>query len=80
MKAWEIVAYSFDGAFYCTECVKNPPECDCGDLDENGICANNCHGYGPNPVFASDELEPGDACDDCGALLGPELEETEGEA
>lgn len=71
MHATDIVGYAFDGATYCTEHIKNPPECECEpeDRDAYGICENNCHGYGPNPIFAGDEDWEGEVCDVCRETL-----------
>jgi len=69
MNATDILGYAFDGALYCVECLTNPKECTClrSELDENGLCSANCHGYGPNPVFG--DSEDGGTCDACGADL-----------
>jgi len=53
MHAWDVVAWACDGALRC-------PECSDGSEPDNG--------YGPNPVFASDE-GPHGSCDSCGADL-----------
>jgi hypothetical protein len=78
MHAWDIVGYAFDGALYCPRHVPQAHEtkCECRDIDKHGACMSNCHGYGPDPVFASDAT-PGDACDvdGCGYLDGCEPEE-----
>ena len=78
MHAYSIVGYEFDGALYCPRHVPQPSEtrCTCAETDENGACLNNCHGYGPNPLFAENAQE-GDACDveGCGYLDGCEPEE-----
>jgi len=78
MKAYDVIGYGFDGAIYCPDHVPTAKEtgCTCGETDENGSCLNNCHGYGPNPIFAGD-AQTGDACDepDCGYLAGCEPEE-----
>ena len=73
----EIVGYTFDGAIYCTSCIKNPKSCTCPkrDRDENGICSENCHGYGPNPIFSGD-VQSSDRCDSCGETIS-EFEEEE---
>lgn len=82
MNAADVVGYAFDGAIYCLAHVPQAMDtgCSCGDVDDSGACLNNCHGYGPNPVFASD-AQTGDACDvpGCGYLDGcePEPEEEE---
>jgi hypothetical protein len=63
----DIIAYNFDGATYHVECINRSirkqlnASCTCGEYDSNGLCENNCHGYGPNPVFGSDE----GSCDVC---------------
>lgn len=78
MKAYDVVGYTFDGAIYCPQHVPQArdTDCECGKVDECGACESNCHGYGPNPVFATD-VETGDACDveGCGYLEGAEPEE-----
>ena len=80
MNAADVVGYGFDGAIYCPDHVPGAKEtgCKCGETDDNGACLNNCHGYGPNPIFASDATV-GDACDveGCGYLecCEPEIEE-----
>lgn len=80
MNAADVVGYSFDGALYCVRHAPKAREtgCTCGEVDEYGACASNCHGYGPNPVFAGDAGE-GDACDrrGCGYLPGCEPEGNE---
>jgi len=60
-----VIGYAFNGAAYCVECATNPRECECAPeaLDGNGLCAANCHGYGPNPVFSTDEFNG--TCDVC---------------
>ena len=64
MKAWEIVGYAFDADKYCVDhAPNNPTECTCKKLDENGLCMDNCHGYGPNPILAGDENRG--ICGDC---------------
>ena len=71
-----IVGYGFDGAFYCIDCatkkrseLNDRCECDRDERDENGLCQENCHGYGPNPAFSTDDL--GDTvCDECGVVVG----------
>jgi hypothetical protein len=65
MKHFDVVGYAFDGAEYCLDCAENPQECTCGDTDENGMCASNCHGYGPHPIYAGDETERPAVCDAC---------------
>ena len=67
----EIVGYGFDGAIYCPGCVPDASQtgCRCHEVDENGACMNNCHGYGPNPVFSTDEGWEEDVCDTCGGTL-----------
>ena len=69
MHATEIVGHHYDGAAYCPECFgngRNFPD----------------KGYGPNPVFASDECW-NDTCDGCGMTLaecaGVEVESEEEE-
>jgi len=75
MNAADVVAYAFDGAVYCLDHVPQAHEtdCTCGEADENGACMNNCHGYGPNPVFAGD-IDSSESCDvdGCGLLEGEE--------
>jgi hypothetical protein len=56
MNATEVVGYHYDGAAYCPECFGN------GQNFPN-------RGYGPNPVFASDEGWEVDSCDGCGMTL-----------
>jgi hypothetical protein len=55
MNATDIVGYGFEGDVYCPECLKTEcPQtltCQCAK-DKNGICEENCNGYGPNPIFA----------------------------
>lgn len=67
----DIIGYTFNGAIYCVDCVENPPECECAEADrENGLCAANCHGSGPTPVFGANADEcAGDVCDVCGASI-----------
>jgi hypothetical protein len=71
MKAWEIIGYAFDGAVYHPHCLSNPKECTCpkNKRDDNGLCMENCHGYGPNPIFANEETEETDYCDKCAEPL-----------
>ncbi len=80
MHATDVIGYAFDGALYCPDHVPQAAEtgCKCGEVDSEGACSSNCHGYGPNPVFVSDAM-PGDACDvpGCGYLDGCEPEEEE---
>jgi hypothetical protein len=69
MNSADIIAYGFEAATYHVECIDRTVRkamnsaCTCGSRDENGLCDSNCNGYGPNPVFASEE-EPG-TCDVC---------------
>ncbi len=72
MKAWEIVAYTRDGEILCVGCmideVRSADYKGCKDKkhrDSNGVCSDNCSGYGPNPVFASEELAAGTTCGAC---------------
>lgn len=73
MKAWTVVGYGFDGALYCPQHAPKARETGClspaEHSDENGCCDQNCHGYGPNPVLASDEVSDDDVCDTCGERL-----------
>jgi hypothetical protein len=71
-KAWDIIAYTYNGSFYCIACTRKMQRllerkmCVCAERDKNGICAANCTGYGPNPVFASDRGElDNDFCGAC---------------
>lgn len=70
MHATEIVGYHYNGAAYCPECF--------GDERDHPDT-----GYGPNPVFASDECWS-DSCDGCGLTLaecaGIEVEDAEEDA
>jgi len=78
-KVWDVIGYSFDGALYCEGCAlgkfagsdkRRAQGCTCAEADANGICAENCHGYGPNPIFADAEAgDTPDTCDTCGELL-----------
>ena len=69
MHAWDVRGYGFDGALYCPDHVPQAAEtgCTCGESDANGACESNCHGYGPNPVFGSDECDG--TCDTCGETI-----------
>lgn len=69
--ATDIVGYGFQGAQYCVDCITEhdskdaiQQNCTCGETDENGLCENNCDGYGPN-VILRDNLQAGDVCDNC---------------
>lgn len=64
-----VVGYGFDGALYCPLHVPSAQAtgCECGHVDESGACESNCHGYGPNPVFSTDEDRG--TCDTCGEEL-----------
>jgi hypothetical protein len=81
MNAADVVGYAFDGELYCLDCVPQAKAtgCTCGKRDRAGACESNCHGYGPNPVFACD-AQDGDSCGSCGGYLdGCEPEEEESE-
>jgi hypothetical protein len=69
VKAWTILAYTFDGDIYhpTKECLGNPDKCTCkpSELDEQGFCKKNCHGYGPTPVFNPDDLNQDEVCGSC---------------
>ncbi len=72
MHSCDILAYTFDGATYCPDCVPQAADTGCESpadhADENGACDENCHGYGPGPVFAESEEEVyGWTCDSCRA-------------
>lgn len=79
MKAWDILGYGFDGACYCTSHVPKARETGCTNPEEHadqwGTCAENCHGYGPNPIFAGDEDAGSETCDveGCG-YIDPDYE------
>jgi len=77
MNAADLVGYTHDGAIYCPRHVPQAKNtrCNCGDVDRNGACLHNCHGYGPQPLFY-DWAQPGDSCDvpGCGYLDGCEPE------
>jgi hypothetical protein len=62
-----IIGYAFDGAMYHVDCLPDSwlVTCTCGSYDKNGVCDQNCHGYGPNPVFSTDEMEGDEMCDGC---------------
>jgi len=65
------VGYTFQGAIYCTNCIgKQVKPCKCAK-DANGICGENCDGYGPNPVFAGEDNPDGvtSVCDACGEIV-----------
>ncbi len=69
-----ICGYALDGTFYCVNHVpRNLAACDNDEhqVDSNGVCSSNCGGYGPNPVFTTDEVGEDDICDEpgCGPLL-----------
>jgi hypothetical protein len=71
MNATTIVGYAYQGAIYCIGDIPHAPgmrDCPC-DRDPNGVCAENCSGDGPNPVFAGDEGVGEDVCDLCGGRL-----------
>ena len=81
MKAWDIVGYALDGACYHVDCMPES-ECTCSK-DFNGQCEENCGGYGPNPIFASEEEWESMVCDNCLTYLDddyspPAEEEPEG--
>lgn len=61
MKAWEIVAWTYDAALHCPSCASKAGMDRCGATDSEG--------NEPRPVFASDELEGSRSCDDCFAVL-----------
>ena len=50
-RAWDVIAYTFNGSAYCPECAPSP-------LTRNGS------GESPYPVFVSDEFED-HSCDVC---------------
>jgi hypothetical protein len=50
-KAWEVIAYTFNGCAYCPQCADNLP-------------TRNEQGDSPTPVFLSDEFD-GHTCDTC---------------
>lgn len=58
MKAWEIVAWTFDGAAFCTE---HPPQ----DVGGVTIPDQTETEEGKVPVFASDEGWDDLVCDTC---------------
>jgi hypothetical protein len=69
------IGYTFDGDTYCPGCVPkaSATRCECGQVDDLGVCVSNCHGYGPNP-FTSIEASAHGAV--CGGCLGIILEDT----
>lgn len=80
MNAADIIGYAFNGAEYCVSCAYKArrvwnAKCECkrSDRDENGLCAENCDGYGPNPIFG--DSEDAGSCDTCGEAL---IEEWDG--
>lgn len=77
MHAASVLGYAFDGDIYCVKCAKKVQRqlvrdkaclCSREERDRNGICTNNCHGYGPTVAFA-DDVDDGEVCGDCGDEL-----------
>jgi hypothetical protein len=68
-----IIAYADAGDVYCIDCTPKVwdsyDSCDCDSGDENGVCENNCSGYGPNPIFSTDEQEEPIICGSCQELV-----------
>lgn len=69
MNGTDIVGYGMEGEVFCVDCAIDifANVCDC-EKDDNGLCAENCSGQGPNPIFAVDDAAI-DNCCECGCEL-----------
>jgi hypothetical protein len=58
MKSWTIIGFTANADIWC------PP---CADATFGPDAADRIDGEGNtvNPIFASDEIEPGEACNQC---------------
>jgi polyferredoxin len=61
MKAWDIVAYTYDAGIHCPDCARADGMAKKGAIDSEG---NDVH-----PVFASDYTDSDQCCEDCGETL-----------
>lgn len=64
MKAWTIIAWTFDADIHCCACTRKRfgPDVETADPAPEDSEANEIH-----PIFASDETDPsGEYCGDCG--------------
>jgi len=62
MKAWEVIAYTYEASIHCEQCaLERFPSGEGTDREGNDI----------HPVFASDEFGPNEivGCDDCGDII-----------
>ena len=57
MKAWNIIGWSYDAAIHCPACAE------AARMSKNG--AVDTEGNEPHPIFASDEIDTPQYCDDC---------------
>ena len=72
-----IIAYTYEAAMHCPKCTLR--QFTIGRLALAHPCANDEHGVPYDlldregnevrPVFITDEIEPYDACDDCGEAI-----------
>lgn len=67
MKAWDIVGYTADADLWCPACATATYAPDgAAEVPED---AEDGEGNLVHPIFASDELEPGDRCGACHEYL-----------
>jgi hypothetical protein len=80
MHATTIIAYTYEAAMHCPACTLariralRPTllvQYVGGETDEHGmpVSTTDREGNSVHPVFASDETQPGECCDDCGAVI-----------
>lgn len=73
MKAWEIIAWTYDADIHCLACARERfgAALDNGsDSDHPGPVPLDSESNEIHPVFASDETDPaGEYCGDCGAEI-----------
>lgn len=75
-KMYEIIGYTYDGAAYGLHNLPkrtvghDPCVCASDELDQHGMCQENCTGYGPHPIFAGDEDAEDTICDGCWDPVG----------
>lgn len=67
MKAWTIVAYTYEAAFHCLDCARLR----FGDnFDSRAQLPSDREGNEIHPVFASNDDWQDEHCDDCHVALG----------
>lgn len=78
MKAWEIIAWTYEADIHCPDCARKRfgDAIDNGsDADHDGPPPTDNEGNEVHPMFASDETDPqGETCGTCGAEISEPAE------